>query len=80
MNDAFSSVVSRRPASCESSVRTSSSTTRVDHLRGAANEVPSVHVPFGIVNAAKGTPPDVAADTEEAVNREPQDQPDDLAS
>ncbi|MCE0456927.1 5'-nucleotidase [Curtobacterium flaccumfaciens] len=48
---------------------------QVDHLRGAANEVPSVHVPFGIVNAAKGTPPDVAADTEELVNREPQDQP-----
>lgn len=53
---------------------------QVDHLRGAANEVPSVHVPFGIVNAAKGTPSNVAADTEEPVNREPQDQPDDLAS
>lgn len=53
---------------------------QVDHLRGAANEVPSVHVPFGIVNAAKGTPPNVAAGTEEPVNREPQDQPDDLAS
>ncbi|WP_235517438.1 5'-nucleotidase [Curtobacterium sp. Leaf154] len=53
---------------------------QVDHLRGAANEVPSVHVPFGIVNAAKGTPLNVVADTEKPVNREPQDQPDDLAS
>lgn len=53
---------------------------QVDHLRGAANEVPSVHVPFGVVNAANGAPSDAFVDTEEPPISEPQDQPVDQAS
>lgn len=53
---------------------------QMDHLRGAANDVPSVHVPFGIVNAASGASSDAAVDSQQPPTGEPQDQPDDPAS
>ncbi|WP_244250692.1 5'-nucleotidase [Arthrobacter crystallopoietes] len=28
---------------------------QLGHLEGAADEIPSVHVPFGVVNEVKGT-------------------------
>lgn len=53
---------------------------QMDHLRGAANDVPSVHVPFGVVNAADGGSSDAAVDTQEPPTSEPHDQPDSPAS
>lgn len=53
---------------------------QMDHLRGAANDVPSVHVPFGVVNAANAASSDAAVDTRQPPTSEPQDQPDRPAS